>query len=116
SPAVLHRLWAPRPAAAAAARTHAAAAGDHHLRGWTHRARTLARGGAAGPVAAVRTLADRSLRERVPQGEWPLEDHQPALVRNLHRALQGRLEGTHGGHQCRRPGHPTSGPPLDIHL
>ena len=53
---------------------------------WPHGQGALARAGAAGTVQPVRPLADRPLRERVPQGKRPLEDQQPPLVRDLHRA------------------------------
>ena len=114
--ALFDRLRQARAAAAATARAHAAAAGDHALARRSHGPRPLACAGAARPVPGIRTLAGRSLRERVSQGERRLEDLAPALVRDLHRAVRWRLEGTDAGHQRGGPQDSAAGPTLHLHL
>ena len=96
--AVCHRLRQARTAAAAAARAYAVATGDYAVARWPHGDR---RAGARSCCwASTRnTRAGRSVPTRTntarKTARWKIS--QPALVRDLHGALPGRVEGADGG-------------------
>ena len=99
--AVRHRLWTAGPAAAAIARAHAAAAGGHACR------RTAARPRPAGAPSCCWgsttsygrwQIGPYENEYRKENGRWKISE--PSLVRDLHRAIPGWLEGQDGDDEC----------------